>query len=322
MARLSNALPPQKTPQEHAKVSKPIQPPPPTVIREVSDEGKRAITLNVPQGIGDIFWCYQKIAPYFDLIHFNIMVTCEDKVQIRASTWLELLPKTGSVKLVNVLYFRYASVIAKTYPVVDVLAAYEKGQREFDYACNYPLEQGIKIRDIDPELVVDTDVQIEMKEAPLKFQDYIAVYVSGGTKDLGAIKEGCWNIPRWTEFLGRFDKAFNNNKLPITFIGANYDKEVISLIAAAAKRNHKIESVTYIDSYPANVCYILKKAKFLIAYQSGLNILADNLGTPQFMMYLPKLKPMMYTWCKPEHVQTKFRADLFSATPYLSLIHI
>jgi hypothetical protein len=60
---------------------------------------------------------------------------------------------------------------------------------------------------------------------------------------------------------------------------------------------------------------ILQRSEFFIGYQSGLNILADNLDTPQMMLYFDNLKPMLYTWCKKENIKTKFFATVFSQTP-------
>jgi len=294
--------------------------PMPTVIRTVPDEGKKAITVNVPQGIGDIFWVYQKLAPYFDLIHFKILVTRNDLVQERAAKWLDVLPKTGSIIVDCVSHHRYSSIIAKHYSMADVMAAYESGRREIDYACNLPLEEGKNLYQIDPDYPIESTVAIQTVECPVVYDNYIAAYVSGGTKELGAIREGCWSVNRWCEFFMRFDKIFKPG-LPYLFVGASYDKDVIASISAHIGR-YGITSGYYIDSYPANVTYILKKAKFFIGYQSGLNIIADNLGTSQYMVYFHKLLPMMYTWCKPGHPNTKFFADTFKSSPYEAICRL
>jgi len=288
--------------------------PEPKVIRTVDDTGKKAITLNVPQGIGDIFWVYQKFSPYFDMIHFNILVTSEDAVQVRAARWLDVLPKCGNIKLQHTEFHRYTHVIDGVYRLQDILNAYEAGQREFDYACNKPLENGVRLDEIDPGYEIETGVPIEPHECPLCFDEFVCGYVSGGTKDLGAIHAGCWTINRWCEFFMRLYKVFQPG-VPLILIGASYDQDVLTQISGHLGR-HGINNGYYIDSYPANVCYILKKAKCFIGYQSGLNILADNFDTKQVMLYFHKLSPMLYTWCKKENIKKKFFAHTFAYTPY------
>ncbi len=72
---------------------------------------------------------------------------------------------------------------------------------------------------------------------------------------------------------------------------------------------------TYIDSYPGNVMHILKNSKLYLGYQSGLNIMADNMDVKQVIMYYSMLEKMKYTWCKKENIGKTFYADMFSSPP-------
>jgi hypothetical protein len=256
---------------------------------------------------------YQKFSPFFDYVHINILVTAADVVQQRAGAWLRLLPKVGNIVFRVVSSEYYARVIAQKYTMSDILAVYQTGRTEFDYAANRPLEEGVRLEDIDPGQPVEWGVPLAIQECPLAFDEFIACYVSGGTKDLGAIKKGCWNQIQWIDFLLRLYRKYKY-QVPLILIGASYDHKVIEGISRSLKA-HRVDNHVYVDSYPANVLYILKKAKLFIGYQSGLNILADNLGTRQLMMYFPELAPMQYAWCRPEHARTVFQADLFSSPP-------
>jgi hypothetical protein len=274
---------------------------------------QRSITLNVPQGVGDIFWIYQKMAPYFDVINFNIFVVTTDVVSVRAMKWLELFPKTGTVTTDCVTYGRYRSVIERKYSMAKILSSYEKGVRQFDYACNLNLEEGQSLFDIDPEYRIEEVVEIKTSPINLPYRKFITVYVSGGIKDLGGIREGCWSVEKWDEFLHNFLDTFAPN-LPVIFIGASYDRDIIQALSRFMFSRSKV-NIAYIDLPPENVCYILKLSKFFIGHQSGLSILADNLGTPQLMLYYNRLESMMYTWCIKNHINTKFFADVFQYKP-------
>lgn len=270
---------------------------------------ERDIILNVPQGIGDIFWVYQKFAPHFDRIHINITGTEMNVVQRRAADWLRLWPKVGRVAFKVVPGAEYEGIVQATHSTRYVLDTYSPEHKEFNFAANRPLETGVRLEDIDPGLEVAVDVPVTATECPLIYPEFVAAYVSGGTKQLGAIQKGVWDMGRWARLLlGVYDRF--NWTLPMIFVGASYDQEVtMGLVRALKSRGRDCHA--YIDSYPANVLYILKRAKCFLGYQSGLNIMADNLGTKQLMLYYKELEPMMYSWCKKEHIGTTFQANTF-----------
>jgi ADP-heptose:LPS heptosyltransferase len=56
--------------------------------------------------------------------------------------------------------------------------------------------------------------------------------------------------------------------------------------------------------WPIKLLYVLKNSKFFIGYQSGLNVLADNLNVPQLMLYLPFLEKMLYSWPKKQNIES------------------
>lgn len=60
----------------------------------------KTITIKTVQGVGDVFWVYQKLSPYFDKINFIICVINLDcPVQKRVLPFLKLLPKVDNFKL-------------------------------------------------------------------------------------------------------------------------------------------------------------------------------------------------------------------------------
>jgi hypothetical protein len=296
-----------------------------SLAREGSRHETKRIRLNVCQGVGDIFWVYQKFAPYFDKIDFCILHLDggHAKIQTRSVPFLHLLPKTCEVLSKVVPGEEYTAVAQGHFPMGEILKRYEEhvasGQTEVftcDYACNKPLEEGIRIEDIDPGYLVEDTVAIQCTECPLAFDPgtYTTLYVSGGTNDpIAVLMNQIWLTEHWRTFLVGFYKKHQISH-PIIQIGASYDHAVLMDMEAKLKKaGFRVH--TYIDSWAANVTYILKNSVCFFGYQSGLNILADNLDTKQVMMYFPMLEKMKYAWCKQRNIKTKFHADLFSTPP-------
>jgi hypothetical protein len=271
------------------------------------------ITLNVPQGVGDIFWVYQKFSTYAKKINFNILCTAIDKVQERAKDWLTLLPKTGTVRMKLIPADYYQSVISQHYKMDRIMPILEKGF-EADYSANKPLEDGVRLEDIDPEYVVESPVDVRTDFCTLPYEKFMTLYVSGGTKKPDVQKlAGVWNMKYWYDFVLAFRSKYGLT-LPLVIVGANYDADVSNHLSAMLKVA-KVENSVFIDSYPGNVAWILKHSKVFLGYQSGLSILADNFSTPQVMLYFPFLAKMMNTWCRKENIGRVFHADVFSTPP-------
>ena len=111
----------------------------------------KTITANAPQGIGDIFWAYQRLAPHFDVINFNIMVGDWWRVHTRAKEWLPLLPKVGTVTCKKVDGKIYNDSITRHLPLSGVIYQAELyPEKEVYYSVNWPLEQGTRLEDTDP----------------------------------------------------------------------------------------------------------------------------------------------------------------------------
>src|ERR1019366_10818143 len=146
----------------------------------------RTASINTVQGIGDIFWVYQKLAPYFDTININILCLQPTAVQLRAESFCKMLPKVGDVTHTQVSRDAYKRVTEGMYKLSDVLNA----SGPVDYAVNAPLERGINLRDIDPETQIEEFVDIGLPKH-LEQEDYLCVFVSGQQHSL------CWNVLQW-----------------------------------------------------------------------------------------------------------------------------
>lgn len=303
---------------KHPVRRQPVPEPPKAVARKTPPSvnpkpPKHGITLQVAQGLGDIFWVYQKFAPHFELINFQICIVNDDPVSRRSEDWFKLMPKIGKVQTYKVSGDEYEQLTAGKFYVRDVISQTRAGKKVFRYCCNKFLEEGIRLEDID-EYSVATDVPIASEEFELPFEEYVTLYISGATKKSFMRNTfNVWGVDGWLDLLQRIYKK-QSKQLPVVLIGAEFDKEIM-VEAELALKKLKIPVASCVQYDPGKVCHILKNTKLFLGYQSGLNIIADNLDTQQVMIYFKYLEPMQYTWCKKKNIQTLFHSGLFTETP-------
>lgn len=260
----------------------------------------KSLTLKVPQGIGDVFWIYQKLYNYCDELNFKVYYIHElNPLICRSEAWLKKWPKVNKVTFEKCTQMEYCRCISMYESIERVISG------EFDeYSCNRPLEKGIRLEDIDPEHKVEWNIDLPTQEVDLEYDDFICLYVSGMTDEQYTGFDR-WSVAQWLRFINMF-KALTD--IPIIMIGASYDRKVEERISEG-------RFPIYTDREPEEVLYILKKAQMFIGYQSGLNILADNFNTKQVMMYFPILAQMVGSWCQKQNYKTVYKPYLFSDSP-------
>ena len=262
---------------------------------------ERTVTINTVQGIGDLFWVYQKLAPYFDVINMNVM--CLDSVgltplQTRAKEFCGMLPKIGEVKFKLVSSGSYQHFVRNRFglPVVNGIP-----HNVCDYAVNAPLEMGINLRDIDPGSQLDEFVDLGLPTSVAK-DDSLCVFA---TMADGAY--GRWNVAQWLHAITLAARKYDTKRIDL--IGADWDRGTQNKIAAGL-RGYRITD--YVGKLAlADSISVIRKSRFFLGFQSGLNVIAENYDVPQLMVYYKKLEPMMFTWCKPASIGTTFNAMTF-----------
>ena len=180
----------------------------------------------------------------------------------------------------------------------------ERSRGPVEYAVNAPLESGKNLRDIDPGALVEEFVDLKGVPAePIERGDYLCVFVAGA-------KNGqVWPWSFWIPAIKRLARRLDTKR--IALIGAEWDKQVQDPIAADLKRiGFEVRNHVGSVGLPGTID-IIRRARFFLGYQSGLNVLAENYDVDQGMFYFPKLRAMMYTWCKPQNIKTKFHAMTF-----------
>jgi ADP-heptose:LPS heptosyltransferase len=251
-----------------------------------------SISVEVPCGVGDIWWTYQKLSPYCKKLNLRILIVDNGITQKRAEPWLRCLPKIGKIDYRMVSSPYYDEVAGTQYKVQDIL---DHPNEWLPYALNKPLEQGMRIDDIDQGYEVAWDFKLKSK-AIGEHDDYVLFYTSGNKPDY------TWDCMKWAELLRMVPID-----TPIAMMGASYDQGVLEQVQQCIPN----QSQLYIDVEPAYVVTLIREARCYLGYQSGLNVVAEHQHTPQLMVYFPYLMPMLYTWCRMESIKDTYYASTF-----------
>ena len=263
----------------------------------------KSITVNTVQGIGDIFWVYQKLAPHFDVVHMNILCIDLGPVQLRAKPFCAMLPKIGNVTYQKVAPTVYHQLAQARFAMADVL---RRAPGPVDYAVNAPLEAGINLRGIDPGSAVDEFVDLGLP-ATVERGDYLCAFVAG------AKGPQVWPATRWLDVIKKLAQRMETKQ--VVLIGAEWDKQVQDPIFTELRRVG-FKATTHVGTMGlADSIDVIRRSRFFVGFQSGLNVIAENYDVPQAMLYFSKLRNMMYTWCKPSSVGTSFHAMTFADDP-------
>lgn len=272
-------------------------------IREF-DSNEKTVTINTPQGIGDIAWILQKLFPYFDRVNLNILAVGKDDIQHRAKKFLQLCPRVGAVNYSYVSSEKYNSVAHRRYDVRPII---NNPQVVHDYAINKPLEEGIRLEDVDPDTKVEWFLPFDVSEKR-NTESYIVLYVSGSKTDF------TWTPEKWSRLILDLYSKHNLYSYKLVLFGAHYDEVPLRKIGEILSV-HRITIEFKIATKPKEAICIIRDAKLFIGYQSGQNFIASNYDVPQVMLYFPFLKPMLNTWCKPGAAEDKtFNAFTFDQT--------
>lgn len=260
----------------------------------------KSVTINTVQGIGDIFWIYQKLSPYVDELNLNILCTRpQSAVQQRSREFCAMLPKVGAVNYVRADIDEYNRVAATRVEIERVVDA----RGVVDYAVNRPLEQGVNLREIDPDYQIAEFIDLGLP-ASVEQDDTLCAFVSGEQNDR------CWPASRWVDAIAKIAQRIGTMR--VALIGATWDYAVQLFIGERLRvlgftvENH-VGALGIADSIG-----VIRRARFFVGYQSGLSVLADNYDVPQLMVYYQILHRMMFTWCKRENLSNgNFRAMTF-----------
>ena len=247
------------------------------------------VIITTAQGIGDLHWCYQKLAPYHDEIEFNVLVveSSDPAMQRRANDYLQMLPKYGGHKFTTVHNDDYLRV-ARIRPRLPELL----GKHWFEYCVNSWLEDGVTIRGIDPGMqVLD---RVELKGVPVEappVKNELCLFVAGNKRD------DFWTMKQWA-IVGAL-AAHRMQTRTIHLIGAAWDTkeqaEVEKFLRGANVEVHNhVNQLTLAESIA-----VMRSCRAFVGFQSGLNVLAENYDVPQLNVLFDEYVNEQDCWHKP-----------------------
>lgn len=266
----------------------------------VEDFSGKEITIIGPTGVGDVFWVYQKFAPYFDKINFDLMWTRGNRPQLpdeeptvmemRAIDWIKCLPKVHEVKM----KYLFQDIVIDTchqYPqMADIINAW-KNNEEIFYCLNEWLNDGIRLEDIDPGSKLEWNIPVPSEPFELPCDEYALFFVGGTCHDTNGITVShmknlfhMWNVDVFVDLLIKVYNKYSKS-WPVFVIGGSHERHLYDYIS----RLFAIKGIATYPMYcknPKQVTYLMKNTKFFLHYQCGLSVWADNLNIPQIAIFL------------------------------------
>ena len=275
---------------------------------------KRFAKLIVPQGIGDIFWIYQKLYPYVDELELSIVQvgSARADVQKRSENIFKSFPKVVKVSFTEMAAQESVKFFSSKMYIGEIVEQIKKtGKYEGKYIVNRWLEEGTRLEDIDPEYPPEFSIKLPMRRFELYDKDtFVILYVSGDSDRHPDPAFGIWGSQQWIELMNQAYEELNLYKKRLLIIGAKFDEELAYKLAAELdpRINRNVVITTPLDQ----LNYLFANAYHFFGYQSGLNVLCDNVDGKQTMIYFNTLPSMDDSWVKLENRGTKFVSCLFS----------
>ena len=157
-------------------------------------------------------------------------------------------------------------------------------ESQFYLEANTHLEAGKRIENFLPDLPTTYTLPYVTNTNADKYPaGLVAIYTSAYSN---ARHWNLWGASEWNKLLDKLGKQY-------ILIGAPYD------VGIDLNRPDVISSVG--EPLPV-VIEILKKSKYFIGFPSGLSIIGETLGAPNFMHYPAHLNKMVSTWADPARI--------------------
>jgi hypothetical protein len=275
----------------------------------IEDIRRKSVTCVTEQGIGDTFWAYQKLAPFYRGINFILGIGAIDVRQCRANEMVKLLPKVSSVTYQIVDHYKYQEIGTMKKSLKPFL---DQRLEFYEYSVTQYIRDGVRIDDIDPGLPIAWDVPLPLEKVDLPFRNYIGLTASGpGTAD----RKDVWRPDRYIELIKLIKATYGMPKdFPVVIFGASYDKWIIEEFESRLEKD-KVPHASFIDFSWEKIFYLLKHCTFFLGFNSGLHVLADNLDVPQLMIIFDEIPGARYAFAKKANIASGvYNATLFGRT--------
>lgn len=287
----------------------------------------------VPQGIGDSVWCVTKaqaLAQKHDGV-IDLQVACfhENATEQRALDFLRRFSFVHSAEMYVVPRRGNDGPVLRPGPPADENGYYRylhDGRSpdfpDIDYIMmpNSPLEKGIRLEHWLPELEINWDVMdafqfrdeelAQAEKLKQRFGPYVVFFMASLANNTrsGHNRNGLWSVDDWLS-LGK--SVHQKYGVQIFVVGTTWDEDYYRACIKPKVQGLKYWR-NYISQWPiAQTLAVLKGARFVVSYQSGIGIVSHYMGRPVAIFWRPRgdsISPNSYVsfdegmasaWAKP-----------------------
>lgn len=241
------------------------------------------LVFEVPPGIGDTLWCYQRVASLIGQHDISFKV-CGDP-PYRANDFVNMMPG-----ITNLGYGRSYSICRDLCLPYDTdLSTLTDG--EYCMQLNSWLEKGGMLGDAYPKQAIDHHPKLITTSAHedqarrvidrASYRKYkIGFYCSSFAHrpDLGL-----WLPDEWVTFLGMIYEILNR-EVEFVALGAAYDDRTMQVVDIMRAKGFSVHS-TVGEADIGTTIELIKRLEYFFAFPSGLGILGDVVDTPTMMWY-------------------------------------
>jgi hypothetical protein len=278
------------------------------------------LIFEVPPGIGDTLWCYQRVASLIGQHDISFKV-CGDP-PFRANSFVDMMPG-----ITNLGYGRsYRICKDLCLPYDTDLSALPDG--EYCMQLNSWLESGGMLGDAYPKQAIDYHPNLTTgwghvanalatlsKCRPGRYK--IGFYCSSFAHrpDLGL-----WLPDEWVTFLGMVSEILGRD-VDFIALGASYDDRTMRVVEMMQAKGFTVHS-TVGQADIGTTIELIRGLDYFFAFPSGLGILGDVVNTPTMMWYwsnrIKEHEGFPGTYADPENTLSKRHINLPYIKPHTS----
>lgn len=264
----------------------------------------KPLEIHVPTGIGDFSWIYSKLVN----CGRSLAVTIPDSRPLRTKPFCDLLPGIASCNYVHRKFpdpkletMHAADFGISTFPLVD---------EPINIWANKHVEHGHRIEEwLTDELPVSHHYPINTQSGQARCHELLGkwagplvmIYTSDKQKDRISGWR-LWTVEDWLEVAVTLHVL---TQCQFVVIGADYDRDKTTAVWAGIHKA-KIPARLMLNEPLAAVLEAMRRCCYVLAFPSGIGIIADVLDVPCMMM-MPRSLPanMAGAWGDPANLATE-----------------
>lgn len=261
-----------------------------------------ALHFAVPSGIGDISWIYSKVVSLGRPLCFSVT----GGRPRRAVPFLQLLPSVASAE-----YGRLSTeqVLRRGHhPQLSVAGLLTAARRQWmPLQLNTHLEHGHRVETYISDLPVTHHYEIRIPprdvasaiEQVSPWRRYLTLYCANA-RTVAAWKG--WQPADWSALAGRLVRTYELEG--VVMIGADWDVPfAASIVNAISAERIPTKDLAGKLSIGASL-EVVRRGCYLVAFPSGIPIVAAVMGRPVLMFYPDHLQRMQRAWADPAMIES------------------